>query len=333
MISAVRLMVRAPRWLPVVMAVMLSLTACAQQAGSRLPETGLDLAPVDSWQSPLYTGHPLVGTIWSGREGRPISVSALAENLVNSRYLLLGEKHDNPDHHRIQQRLLRFLLDRELVASVSFEMLDTDNDGPLSNLERQHAETLDSLKNALQWDEQGWDWSYYGPLIAEPVAAGVEVKSANISSARVSEVYASQPDPEIAGVLDADALEQLNSEIDASHCNMLPTSQFPAMVRVQQARDRQMALSLGHRELAGKLNVLVAGNYHVRRDLGVPRYLVALRPGVEPDSVVSLALLEVSPESEEPEDYLQAFSDELPFDYIWFTPAISDEDYCASLAR
>ena len=31
--------------------------------------------------------------------------------------------------------------------------------------------------------------------------------------------------------------------------------------------------------------------------------------------------------------YLQQFGEIMAYDYIWFTPAISDEDYCASLRQ
>ena len=80
-----------------------------------------------------------------------------------------------------------------------------------------------------------------------------------------------------------------------------------------------------------KLRMLVAGNYHIRRDLSVPNYLLALDPALSPDQIVTLAILEVDPKSDDPLDYQQAYSDVMPYDYIWFTPALTDEDYCASL--
>ena len=105
---------------------------------------------------------------------------------------------------------------------------------------------------------------------------------------------------------------------------MLPESQVPAMVRVQQARDASMAKSID--ASAQGTHALIAGNFHARRDLGVANYL--------PDDagpIVSVGILEVDPDMQNPQDYLQAFSDVLPYDYLWFTPAVSAEDYCASL--
>ena len=215
------------------------------------------------------------------------------------------------------------------VEALSNAMQGTTN---LEQLEESGFDSTAELRSFLEWDD-GWNWDFYGPLVAASLDAGVRVLTANLTAEQVSEVYAAPLAAEIAGVLDSDDLEQMHIEIDESHCNMLPASQFPAMVRVQQARDHQMAVSLAAMESTDRLNILVAGNYHVRRDLGVPRYLASLLPEIPAEEVLSLALLEVDPQSENPSDYLQAYSDELPFDLVWFTPAISDEDYCAGFSR
>jgi uncharacterized iron-regulated protein len=115
---------------------------------------------------------------------------------------------------------------------------------------------------------------------------------------------------------------------------MLPASQFPAMVRVQQSRDYAMAQSL--RLVApevGKTNLLIAGNYHIRQDLGVPNYLMAQHDALSRDQIVSVSFMEVDEEVEEPAEYLQQFGAVRAFDFVWFTPAISNQDYCASLRQ
>lgn len=322
------------RWRQGLLAVsaLLTLLACTQPGQATGDASGDSVALISAWESPLYLDHPLVGTIWRVSDQRIVTAEEFTDSLSESSYLLLGEKHDNPDHHQLQLNVLRHLLGSNLVTSVSFEMMDSSFADRLASLELSGFDSLQQLKEALQWDEAGWDWDFYGPLVAEALNAGVSVQTANLSGERIGQVYGEPLEPQIAGVLDALALEQMNSEIDESHCNMLPPSQFPAMVRVQQARDHAMASSLAVNDPAGRLNILLAGNYHVRRDLGVPRYLRALDPEIEPDSIFSLALLEVDPDSTDPMDYLQAYSDLLPFDYVWFTPAITDEDYCAGFS-
>jgi len=110
----------------------------------------------------------------------------------------------------------------------------------------------------------------------------------------------------------------------------LPESQFPAMVRVQQGRDYSMSQSLGPVDNEGT-KVLIAGNYHARKDLGVPNYLLENNPGLTSEEIISLSLMEVDPLETEPEMYLQHHDEISTYDYIWFTPVISEVDYCASL--
>jgi uncharacterized iron-regulated protein len=61
-------------------------------------------------------------------------------------------------------------------------------------------------------------------------------------------------------------------EIDRGHCGALPASLWPRMAQAQLARDAVMA-DLLRRHAAAHGLVLLAGNGHVRRDIGVPRWL------------------------------------------------------------
>jgi hypothetical protein len=99
------------------------------------------------------------------------------------------------------------------------------------------------------------------------------------------------------------------------------------MLLVQRARDAQMAENLA---AAGQQDgaVLIAGAGHVRRDYGVPTYLATRTPEA---SVISVAFLEVSRDRLEPTAYAARFGRAtLPFDYVWFTPRVDDDDPCAA---
>jgi len=158
------------------------------------------------------------------------------------------------------------------------------------------------------------------------------INAANISNEEMMQVYGAPTTAKIEGVLDEQTMAALERDIDESHCGMLPESQFPAMVRVQQARDFAMAASLAS-NTQQQLQVLIAGNYHIRRDLGVPNYLLNRQSNLEESQIVTLAFMEVDGASNDPADYLQQFGSVKAYDYIWFTPAISGEDYCASLRQ
>lgn len=304
---------------------LLLLAACAQsdveaQSGAR------------QWQTDLYRDHPLVGKIWDSHEAQFVSEAELWSAVNDARYLLLGEKHDNPDHHALQLHMLESLLQVDAVAAVVFEMLERGADEALATLNQHDFESSEEIRDYLQWDIEGWDWNFYGPLVEAVYSRRIPILSGNISGADVGQIYGADPADyqHLAAVFDSLTMEQLNRDIDESHCGMLPASQFPAMLRVQQQRDFTMA---GAMQGAGadEIVVLIAGNYHVRQDLGVPNYLLQEDRSLSRDDILSLAFLEVQDDVVDAEEYLQRFGEIPAYDYIWFTPALTSEDYCASL--
>ena len=80
-------------------------------------------------------------------------------------------------------------------------------------------------------------------------------------------------------------------EIDAGHCHALPRSMWPRMAQAQSARDAIMAEVL-RRGAEGGGVVLLAGNGHVRRDIGVPRWL-----GTAKKRVFAVGYLEINNDS------------------------------------
>lgn len=294
----------------------LLLSACA----------GVERNAMPSWQAPMNQTHPLVGSIWNVREERSVTVQALLQSLSQTRYVLLGEKHDNPDHHQLQAYVLQQLSGEASLASVSFEMLDSSQDALLLKISNDVLGSMDALKVHLNWDDEGWNWEYYGPMLYDLLRSGISVRTANISSDELMSIYGGEDSDAIKGILGASQLERLEREIDESHCGMLPQSQFGSMVRVQRSRDAQMAASLQRGAGANQgANVLLAGNFHARRDLGVPNYIA------DNEALLSIAFIELSDESGDPREYAADLGPGLPYDYLWFTPAVETQDYCAQL--
>lgn len=295
---------------------MLALSACIDTASQQLDP---------GWASPLYREHPLVGQVWDVQAGEFVSREQLA-SVLRAPIILLGEKHDNPDHHRLQRDVIALLQRNGDLAAVSFEMLGSHQQALVDTLPASASEQ--QVREHLAWDEEGWSWEFYGPMVMDLLENDVPIRTANISESEMMAIYQGSADPGLEGVMNVAQMEQLNRDIDESHCGMLPSSQFPPMIRVQQTRDLVMARSLQQPlDSDGGQRVLVAGNFHVRHDLGVPNYL-----GVDDDSIVSLSFTEVDPALPDPGDYLQdAISGIQPYDYLWFTPAVSIEDYCAGM--
>lgn len=279
------------------------------------------------WQSPLHQNHQLAGRIWLTAQERFISRDELLTHLQQSRLLLLGEKHDNPDHHRLRLALLHDLLLPDGRALLVLEMMQRAQQAQIDSVSNGALADATNLATELAWDHEGWPWHFYGPAVMLAMERGAGLRAGNINSSEVMQIYRDTGTGNNQQPLTAEQLTQLERDIDSSHCGMLPSSQFPAMVRVQQARDQAMADALMSGPDAILQRILLAGNYHIRHDLGVPNYL----DDSNTDRPLSVAFLEVDPEHDLPGSYLQQFSETAAYDVIWFTPALTQDDYCAGM--
>jgi len=287
------------------------------------------------WQAPSGRNHPLAGTIWDVRAGRFVEPDAVAQRLVGARFAVLGEKHDNPDHHRLQAWLLERMIAAGRRPAVAFEMFTTDQAGVIAQQLRKAPADADALAEAIQWRQSGWpDWAMYRPVIATALGAGLRIVAANLPRPTVQAAGRRGIEGLDGSFVARHALDRppapdveaaMVAEIQDSHCGQAPASIVPRMVVIQRARDAQMAdalLEVGPADGA----VLIAGGGHARVDRGVPAHLRALDGSA---AVVSVAFLEVRAGVTSPPAYEEPLGgDRLPFDYVWFTPAVDDEDPC-----
>ena len=286
---------------------LLGLVACQSlQAPSALP----------AWQSPQAREHAQLGHIIELRTGRLLTPAQLLEALASTPLLLVGEQHDNPDHHALQLWLLRNLVQRRAQGSLLLEMLDSSQQQALRQGQddsRRGARPADPLL-ALHW-QAGWPWHLYGPLVEYALRQPYPLLAANLSRSELLQVYR-QP-PQLVGTASSAAAvrQALLAQIRESHCQLLPESQLPAMLAVQQQRDRRMAEAL---LAAAQPAMLLAGAYHVRRDVGVPLHLADLGGPAARVLILAEAGREVTAE--------QA-------DYVWYSAAVEEQDYCASLRQ
>ena len=137
---------------------------------------------------------------------------------------------------------------------------------------------------APSWNRAGggWNWVFYRPFVELALRHDVPLLAANLSNADTARIvrggYAAVfSAAEIAALgLDRPVAPEVQAaqerEIDAGHCHALPRSMWPRMAQAQSARDAVMADVLRRAARGGGV-VLLAGNGHVRRDLGVPRWL------------------------------------------------------------
>jgi hypothetical protein len=78
--------------------------------------------PGEPWSSTLALDHALVGRIWDVAGARFIDAPTFLARVGAARFVLLGEKHDNPDHHRLQAWVLRGLIAACRCQEVGLEI-------------------------------------------------------------------------------------------------------------------------------------------------------------------------------------------------------------------
>lgn len=284
-----------------------------------------------AFTAPLERGHPLAGKVWIPASGRFIGIDELVTQARTADAVLLGETHDNADHHALQAWMVERLAEGGRRPLVAFEMIDAGQEDALRRHLQAHPGDADGLGAALDWDKSGWpDWALYRPIAAAALSAGAPVAPANLSRQQVRAIAKGETSIPLPD-LPADQIGMLEIEIKSGHCNMLPEAAVPGMVRVQRSRDATMAQSLSHGlDQQGKA-VLIAGAGHTRTDHGVPLALAALKPQAR---VLALAFIEVKAEATEPGAYGEMFDTAAPpFDAVWFTPRAEREDQCEALKR
>jgi uncharacterized iron-regulated protein len=125
---------------------------------------------------------------------------------------------------------------------------------------------------------------------------------------------------------DAD-IAAMDAELTEGHCGRLPASMIPGMRSAQATRDAAMtrALLLAGAQSGERPEWLIAGNGHVRRDLGVPRFLRRVVPDAH---VLAVGLLE-----REESGAIPAADELREYDLVIVTPRAQREDPCLSLQR
>ncbi|MEL0168669.1 MAG: ChaN family lipoprotein [Pseudomonadaceae bacterium] len=268
-------------------------------------------APLPVWQGTGGLDDPHLGQVWDTRAERWLDAQQLADALAGRPRLILGERHDHPDHHQLQLWLLEQLQARRPQGALVMEMLQPDQQPLVDALQAQPLPADAELNAQLQW-QPGWDWSLYGPLVRWGLTQPQRLLAANLNRDQLMAFYRAPP------ALDypAGARQALEQIILDSHCGLIESAQVTPMLAIQHARDQRMAAVLAS---APAPALLIAGAYHARRDLGVPLHWQ--QDWSEPPVVVLLA--EVG----------SALPGVEQADYVWLAPQWPEQDHCEQMRR
>lgn len=236
------------------------------------------------------------------------------EALLPADALLLGEQHDAAAHQALQRDVVLGLAVRGQLAALALEM--GDRGATTAGLPRDASE--EQVKTALRWDNAGWPWATYAPVVMAAVRSGVPVLGANLPR---GDMRNAMNNVALDARLTRTALEIQQKNIREGHCGMLPEAQIAPMTRIQIARDVSMAETVAAARQPGKTVLLVAGGGHVVRDRGVPVHL--------PPTLTTRVLLAQAT----PEGAAAASDTGGAADLVWPTPAITPKDYCAEMRK
>ncbi len=234
--------------------------------------------------------------------------------------LLLGEVHDNAIQHAERLRAFEALLATGARPALAMEQLDRERQGAIDALFAAGARpTADAViaAGAPGGGQAGsWNWNFYRPFIQAALKAGLPIVAANVSRDDARRVMREGLAPAgFDAAVPAELLAAHTRDIEASHCGMIDAPTAGRMALAQVARDQFMARVLEQHAARGV--VLLAGNGHVRTDIGAPRWL---QPEVRAKTQAVGWLETGSPDAKS-------------FDAARFTPAQARPDPCEGMRK
>lgn len=192
---------------------------------------------------------------------------------------LLGEVHDNAEGHAQRMQWLTQQVRAGLRPAIVMEQFDRGQQASLDQA-LQTCKTAQCI-TAQPWLEP-WDWLHYEPVIQLAIDFQLPLLAANVSRTEVNRIfsggYQSVFDSETIAryrldqPLPADLQAGHRVNIEQGHCNMLPPAVVEKMIPAQVARDVWMARTI-EQQVDKTPVVLIAGNGHVDRLVGVYRWL------------------------------------------------------------
>jgi uncharacterized iron-regulated protein len=313
------------------------LTALFVAAPCIAPQTATG-QPASDWATEIHADHPLVGAIWLARDRRTVGREEAFDLMAQSQIVILGETHDNPDHHRFQAEALEALVERGRQSAVVFEMIPRHLQDRLDAHLREHPDDVEGLGAAVAWERRGWpEWQMYQPIAEVARDMDLALHAGGLDDELQRKLVegglddVGEQERQRLGLvheLSPGAASSLDEELFQAHCELLPREALPRMRLIQWARDGAMAHAVGEAAEEGPV-VLIAGAGHARRDWGVLAQLAKRKAHLD---VASVAIVEVVPQETDPHAYLPVGADDLHvFDMLVFTPRAERDDPCVAL--
>ncbi len=212
---------------------------------------------------------------------RPVSMQEMVRLLEPATFILIGEQHDNAQHHQFQAQVIEALVQAGRSVIVGMEMFDRTKQYPLNlwTLNRlSEAEFIQQSEWQTQW---GFDFALYRPIFEVVYRHRLRLVGLNVPRALVRQTarqgWQSIPEAERLGIPDPDlSVEEHRKLFYALLGGGHPSGQAQSdnFYAAQVVWDTGMAdTALCYLETtvpSPRLAfVIIAGNGHVMYDVGI----------------------------------------------------------------
>ncbi len=294
---------------------------------------------------------PLANRIFVSSSGVEVSEQTLLDELAGADVIYLGEKHDQPEHHRLQLSVIKALVDRGLKPAIGLEMLTVDETSIAMMYTQGTAHAQGSRKGftAEDWlrEKLGWqgshdtNWQFYGPILVFAREHKLTVFGADLPEslrARISKVGKQGLSPVEKGQIISTGLDDENyrrlmyDRFKQAHCGWGSDDYLSRLYDNWLARNDTMAAGILRtlEEADNKPVILVVGVGHTQFNMGVYErvqhqapHLKQINVGLQPLAGDLLPLADYLGETE-----FEGRHYGWEYEYIWFTnphlPAAED---------
>jgi len=257
------------------------------------------------------------------RTGEEVSLDELRALLMEARVIYVGEQHDSARSHAMELLLMRILVSRDSHTAVGMEMFQTPFQGALDDwVDGQLDE--EALRRETEWDTRwGHDFSMYRPILERVRSRRIRLFALNapreLTRSIAANGLAGLDDETRASLPEMDMGDQAHHDMVIEAMREHEGVDDAALERMYQAQvlwDETMASRVAeimNGEDAPSHLLVMAGEMHVRRGLGIP--FRAARRGI----TSALTIISVEDEDQFDEE-LEAPEGEKAADLLWLVP-------------
>ena len=301
--------------------------------------------------SSISKNNPLLNKIINTYTNKTESFDSLINNIVAYDVIYLSEKHDNPEHHKIQKQIIKALIKKGLKPVVGFEFFSFEDTFDLLNFidagKVKHPKKIQKmietdLRKKLRWENQTDKmWKYYYDILTllqknNLMAAGIDLDTSfkkrilrkgieGISLMEREQIFSTH-------WYDKAYKDYMLSIFKAVHCGIGNEKMQLRMYEVWKTRNDKMALSITYLNKYSKKNpvVIIVGAGHTNNELGVIKSVNVINKSIKQ---VNISFKEINTKPAKLEQYtkpldLEGYKKVPVSDYLWFTQRVTYENPC-----